>query len=138
MSEASNSAPAPEVDINDVFDDLLLTEERLAEESYEQGKEIGSQQGNVEAYHFGYHRGAEVGAELGFYYGVIKGLGEIVVPKAKSLAEEILKDIEEFPRFNDLEQDIVERLVKIRNRYKKLCALLKISAKFNKGNELSF
>ncbi|XP_065081601.1 protein LTO1 homolog [Ochlerotatus camptorhynchus] len=135
-----------EVDINDVFDDLLLVEERLSEESYQRGLQVGAEQGNVDAYHFGYHRGAEIGAELGFYYGVLcaqenstgKGTEETTPTKGYILLTELKKEIEEFPTFNDLEVDLLERLVKLRNKYKKLCVLLKISAKYPKPNELSF
>ncbi|XP_055534107.1 protein LTO1 homolog [Wyeomyia smithii] len=143
MTDESNSAKASaEVDINEVFDNLLLSEERLAEESFKQGVEVGTAEGNVDAYHFGYHRGAEIGSELGFYYGVI-GAQENdpceVSPKAKALLKELISEIEEFPKFNDLEVDFLARLLLIRNKYKKLCALLKISAKYQQSaNELSF
>lgn len=134
-----------EVDINDVFDDLLLVEERLSEESYQRGLQVGAEQGNVDAYHFGYHRGAEIGAELGFYYGVLCALeggcrkrSEETPTKGDILLTELKGEIDEFPKFNDLEVDLLERLMKIRNKYKKLCSLLKVSAKYPKPNELSF
>lgn len=139
----NETTPGTEVDINDVFDDLLLVEERLSEESYQRGLEAGAKQGNVDAYHFGYHRGAEIGAELGFYYGVICAQeggfeGGETPSKGELLLRELKKEIEEFPTFNDLEVDLLERLLKLRNKYKKLCVLLKISAKYTKPNELSF
>lgn len=129
-----------------MFDDLLLVEERLSEESYQRGLQVGAEQGNVDAYHFGYHRGAEIGAELGFYYGALcaqessgrKGTEETTPAKGDVLLAELKKEIEEFPTFNDLEVDLLERLVKLRNKYKKVCVLLKISAKYPKPNELSF
>nr|XP_019537632.2 protein LTO1 homolog [Aedes albopictus] len=135
--------PGTEVDINDVFDDLLLVEERLSDESYHRGLEAGAKQGNVDAYHFGYHRGAEIGAELGFYYGVVCAQEGCFVEggelsKSEVLLKELKKEIEEFPTYNDLEVDLLERLLKLRNKYKKLCVLLKISAKYTKPNELSF
>ncbi|XP_058840745.1 protein LTO1 homolog isoform X1 [Topomyia yanbarensis] len=145
MSEAeSKSKPLQqetEVDINDVFEDLLLVEERLTERSYQEGLQVGSQEGNVEAYHFGYHRGAEIGAELGFYYGVLcarESSAEGSSSKATALLQELKKEIEAFPKVNDLEIDILEKLLKLRNKYKKLCTLLKISAKYSRTNELSF
>lgn len=141
-STSHQSANEDDVDINDVFDNLLLAEEHLAEAGYQRGLAQGVREGNVDAYHFGYHRGAEVGAELGFYYGVICGQEsaskEGGSSKGKSLLKELKREIEEFPKFNDLEADIVEGLVKLRAKYKKLCALLKISAKYARPNELSF
>lgn len=131
-----------EVDINDVFDNLLLAEEKLAEESYQLGLATGTNEGNVEAYHFGYHRGAEIGAELGFYYGVLCAEGEQhqdgINSKAKQLLKELKQDIINFPTFNNLEVDILDKLLQIRNKYKRLCVLLKITATYSKPNELTF
>jgi hypothetical protein len=39
--------------INEVFEQILLSEERIAEESYKQGFEKGVSEGNLEAYHIG-------------------------------------------------------------------------------------
>lgn len=41
------------MDINDVFEQILLSEERIAEEGYKQGWEKGVSEGNLEAYHLG-------------------------------------------------------------------------------------
>jgi flagellar biosynthesis/type III secretory pathway protein FliH len=41
------------MDVNDAFDQILLSEERIAEESYKQGFEKGVSEGNLEAYHLG-------------------------------------------------------------------------------------
>lgn len=40
-------------DINDVFEQILLSEERISEESYKQGFSKGVSDGNLEAYHLG-------------------------------------------------------------------------------------
>ncbi|XP_055623915.1 protein LTO1 homolog [Toxorhynchites rutilus septentrionalis] len=138
---ARSDKKVAEVDINDVFEDLFLAEEKLSEESYQRGVAAGVLEGNVDAYHFGYHRGAEIGAELGFYYGVIcaqESNLEEPKTKAENLLREIKQQIEEFPITNDLEVDLLDKLLKLRNQYKKLCVLLKISAKYPKPNELSF
>lgn len=41
------------VDINDAFESILLSEERISEEGYRQGFEKGVTEGNLEAYHLG-------------------------------------------------------------------------------------
>jgi len=41
------------MDINDAFEQILLSEERIAEESYKKGFEKGVTEGNLEAYHIG-------------------------------------------------------------------------------------
>jgi hypothetical protein len=40
-------------DINDVFEQILLSEERISEEGYRQGFDRGVTEGNLEAYHLG-------------------------------------------------------------------------------------
>lgn len=40
-----------EMDVNDVFESILLSEERVSEEGYRKGFEIGVRDGNLEAYH---------------------------------------------------------------------------------------
>lgn len=44
------------MDINEVFDSILLSEEKISEEGYKQGFEKGVSEGNLEAYHLGKHR----------------------------------------------------------------------------------
>ena len=41
------------MDINDIFEQILLSEERIAEESYKKGFEKGVSEGNLKAYHIG-------------------------------------------------------------------------------------
>ena len=41
------------MDINDVFDQILLSEERISEEGYKLGFEKGVSEGNLQAYHLG-------------------------------------------------------------------------------------
>lgn len=41
------------MDINNVFDQILLSEERISEEGYKQGFKKGVTEGNLEAYHLG-------------------------------------------------------------------------------------
>lgn len=40
-------------DINDVFEQILLSEERIANEAYKQGFDKSVSEGNLEAYHLG-------------------------------------------------------------------------------------
>ena len=44
------------MDINDAFEQILLSEERIAEKSYKKGFEKGCTEGNLEAYHIGTKR----------------------------------------------------------------------------------
>lgn len=41
------------MDINEVFENILLSEEKISEEGYRKGFEIGVRDGNLQAYHLG-------------------------------------------------------------------------------------
>lgn len=53
MKNSPNDSVDVSVDINRVFDNILLSEERISEEGYKQGFEKGVSEGNLDAYHLG-------------------------------------------------------------------------------------
>lgn len=134
-SDSSSS----ERDINDIFDDILLTEENITKQSYADGFTEGSSAGNPEGYHLGYHRGAEIGAELGYYFGTAKVLRNIKsAEKVTKALELLIQYIELFPKTNDESVDIFESVDRIRAQFKKVCALLKINGKYPEADILNF
>lgn len=127
-------------DINDIFDDITFSEERITEEGYQKGVTDGQSIGNTDGYHLGYHRGAELGAELGYYYGVLKSHtnSEKNTERQQKSIDLVLKLITEFPRTNDEQADILGLADTIRAQYRKTCAILKINGKYPESDQLSF
>ncbi|XP_050096602.1 protein LTO1 homolog [Anopheles aquasalis] len=130
-------------DINDVFEDIFLTEERIVEESFHQGLEDGQQQESVvEAHDYGYKKGAEIGREIGFYQTVVSEIStqEEVTSNEKvaALLGEVQATLNKFPCENDPDVDLLHGLQQIRNKYRRLCALLKLPFKYVQTNDLSF
>lgn len=128
----------PDTDINDVFEDILFSEEKVIAEGYEKGFAIGSTEENIEGYHLGYHRGAEIGSELGYYQAFVEHYlndeqKSMLVDKVLKNLEILKQDIHEFPRSNVEGIDLFESIEKIRALYKKVCTQLKI--KFDYKNE---
>lgn len=113
-------------DINDLFDDIILTEERLAESSYKEGYTDGCAQGNEEGYRLGYAQGLQLGEELAEIFGRVVALQQQTkhTVKVKHCLEQLRECIEQFPRDNDPEADIVGAVEHIRTLNKKLLALL--------------
>ncbi|KAH8384595.1 hypothetical protein KR093_002180 [Drosophila rubida] len=112
-------------DINDLFDDILLTEETQARLGYEEGVQDGSAQGNQEGYQLGYAQGVQLGEELGCIYG------QVVAEQQLKHTEKVLRTlqqlrtlIEQFPRSNDHGADIIGSVELIRNTHRRLVALL--------------
>lgn len=149
------------MDINDVFENILLSEERISEEGYKLGFERGVSEGNLEAYHIGeniilgarqqrlktfnihvlgFHRGAEIGAELGFYLGVLENskIPSPINEKVSHLISQLKSIIESFPRVNCDTVDLFESLNTIRTQFKKLTSLLKIKVSYPEKSQLSF
>lgn len=141
---AGNSADnCEERDINDIFDDIALSEEKVSEEEYQRGYDEAAAAGNLEGYHLGYHRGAELGAELGYYDGVLRTY--LTTTNASPPPERAIKVIEtcmeliaHFPRANDEQCDILQLADNIRAQFRKACALLKINGRYPESDQLSF
>lgn len=126
-------------DINDIFDEIALSEERINAEGYQKGLADGKAVGNTDGYHLGYHRGAELGAELGYYYGVLKAhSSERNTERQQRSIDTVLKLIDDFPRTNDEQSDILGLADSIRAQYRKACAILKINGKYPETDQLSF
>ena len=51
--DKKNNESMADVNINDVFEQILLSEERIADEAYKQGFDKSVSEGNLEAYHLG-------------------------------------------------------------------------------------
>lgn len=138
----SGDAVNSERDINDVFDDIALSEERIKGEAYDEGFCAGELEGSVDGYHLGFHRGTDIGRELGYYNGILTGHNKTNQTthseRTVTAVETCLRLIDNYPRTNDEHVDIFEELEKIRSQYRKACALLKISSKYPEANKLSF
>lgn len=139
-SPAQTTSTVTNHDINDIFDEIALCEDRLNKESYQKGFEEGKSVGNTDGYHLGYHRGAELGAELGYYCGVLQTYSnsEQNTERQQKSIESVLKLIADFPQTNDEHADILGLADAIRAQYRKTCALLKINGKYPESDQLSF
>lgn len=138
MQEVNNKEIV-DSDINELFDNILLTEEIQEEEGFEEGYLEGKQGGNSEGYHLGYHRGAELGAELGYYLAVATKYTKITKSdKILTNLTNLIGLINSFPKTNDPEVDIIKSAENIRALFKKVCALLKIDGKFPGADKLTF
>ncbi|KAG5880586.1 hypothetical protein JTB14_002395 [Gonioctena quinquepunctata] len=133
-----------EKDINDVFSDILLSEEIAIDQAYEEGFSLGLQQENPEGYHLGYHRGAELGAEIGYYTGITEkylqyyGASDSGQEKIITSLKNLKKLLDTFPRQNIKDIDILELINVIRAKYKKICTQMKLDAQYSERNSLSF
>lgn len=125
-----------ELDINEVFDNIVLTEEKLSQKSYEEGFQEGIIQGNLEGYKLGYAKGVELGEELGNYYGLaLINLNSTKSEKIQKHLQLLIKRIDEFPKINDPEKDLIGEIQEIRTQFKKIKAMLKLQSPKKAINE---
>lgn len=127
------------LDVNEAFEKLLLAEEIAKDSGYSDGYEAGRTR-LVNGYHLGYHRASVLAAQLGFYAGVIEQY--LSKPqnskKAEILAKEVLEEIYKFPRHNDENVDIEQRLENIKFKYVRFCSLGKIHSAYPEAEKLDF
>ncbi|XP_017069485.1 LTO1 family protein C191.08 [Drosophila eugracilis] len=116
---------SPSRDINELFDDIVLTEEKEARLGYEEGLKDGQEQGNEEGYKLGYAQGVSLGEELGRIFGQVVAQQQLQhTDKVRRSLQQIRSLIEEFPRTNDPQADIVGAVQEIRSSQRRLRALL--------------
>ncbi|XP_057322278.1 uncharacterized protein LOC130665747 [Microplitis mediator] len=127
------------IDVNEVFENLLLAEDIAEKTGFEKGVEAGKSQ-LLKGYHLGYHRASVLAAQLGYYSGIVeyclneKSLSSKAIEQAKKLKDEI----KQFPKTNDETFDIIKHSEDIKFKFTKLCSLAKINAAYPEAEKLDF
>lgn len=118
-----------EPDVNDAFESIAFSEERIANAAFEEGFKKGTADGLAEGYHLGYHRSAELGFEIGMYRGLLSSLNHSEVsPRITAVAEKLASAINLIPETNQSDCDILGNLDSARASFKQLVSLLKLPA----------
>ncbi|CAD7011951.1 oral cancer-overexpressed protein 1 homolog [Ceratitis capitata] len=111
----------PEPDFNSLLDNIVLAEENLNREGYEEGLEEGRARGIKEGYQLGYAQGVQLGAELGEIYAlVVYQQTKAHSEKIQRALQQLRKSIDDFPRDNNPEADIIGAVESIRNQFKRV------------------
>ncbi|XP_025945112.1 oral cancer-overexpressed protein 1 isoform X2 [Apteryx rowi] len=119
MAAAASSA--------DMFDDIVMAEERFHGEGYQEGYAEGSHIGVVEGRRYGSLHGAKIGSEVGCYLGFAltwqcllhKCTDEKNSKKTKVL-DSLIGMIRKFPYEDPTYDKLQEDLEKIRGKFKQL------------------
>ncbi|XP_069865829.1 protein LTO1 homolog isoform X1 [Dipodomys merriami] len=132
----------------DMFDAIVMADERFHGEGYREGYEEGSTLGRIEGRQYGTVHGARVGSEIGCYQGFAlawkcllhSGSAGRDSRKVK-VAEALIGMIENFPYEDATYDKLHEDLDSIRGKFKQLCSLLNVQPDFKittEGSGLSF
>ncbi|XP_022079139.1 oral cancer-overexpressed protein 1 homolog [Acanthaster planci] len=121
----------------DIFDDVVMAEERFQEEGYREGFAAGKRAGEQEGFKMGQIKGREIGSEYGFYLGFVAmwlwlvkedaGLARAKTVKALEtlhamLASFKVEDVTSESYWDDFRQ--------IRDKFKQVVSLLGIKLDF--------
>ncbi|XP_069479548.1 protein LTO1 homolog isoform X1 [Ambystoma mexicanum] len=135
---------------DDIFDSIVMAEERFHGEGYEEGYSEGVHAGVNEGHQYGVLNGSKTGSEIGFYLGFAltwKSLLNTCTNEDDKLGKklkalDILEGmISEFPWDDATNDKLQENLDKVRGKFKQVCSLLNIQPDFmvaKDGSGLSF
>ncbi|XP_023675543.1 protein LTO1 homolog [Paramormyrops kingsleyae] len=122
----------------DMFDVILLADDRFHVEGYREGYEEGTRQGLTEGRNHGGTHGAKLSLEMSFYYGfaltwkcLLQNSTEVNTHRKKlKTLETLLALLQSFPyddaQYENLQQDIT----KTRAKFRQVCSLLNVLTDF--------
>ncbi|XP_068834388.1 protein LTO1 homolog isoform X1 [Capricornis sumatraensis] len=132
----------------DMFDAVVMADERFHGEGYREGYEEGSSLGMIEGRRHGTLHGAKVGSEIGCYQGfafawrgLLHGCATERDSKKMKVLEALIGMIQKFPYDDPTYDKLHEDLDRIRGKFKQLCSLLNVQPDFKisaEGSGLSF
>ncbi|XP_037945108.1 protein LTO1 homolog [Teleopsis dalmanni] len=118
-----------ERDINDIFDDIALVENNIANKSYHVGFEEGLTEGTKEGHALGYAHGIALGEEIGDMYGfVVAQLQFQHTSKIKRSLEHLRHAIDDFISNIDVNIDNKTALEQIRVQFRRLQVMSEIKS----------
>ena len=122
-----------DLDINSVFDDIVLSEEKCVDRGFAEGYKEGQSRGRREGAELGRQQGQLIGTEIGFYLGFLAQFRPVYSEQTDKKSEKIKSALDkldrlcgEFPRYNTSE-GFEDKLEEIRAKFRLVCSLLKIS-----------
>ncbi|XP_005384306.1 PREDICTED: oral cancer-overexpressed protein 1 isoform X2 [Chinchilla lanigera] len=120
----------------DMFDAIVMADERFHGEGYQEGYEEGSSLGIIEGRQYGTLHGARIGSEIGCYQGfalvwkcLLHSCASDKDRKMKVL-ESLIGMIQKFPYDDPTYDKLHEDLDKIRGKFKQFCSLLNVQPDF--------
>nr|XP_019611227.1 PREDICTED: oral cancer-overexpressed protein 1 isoform X1 [Rhinolophus sinicus] len=132
----------------DLFDAIVMADDRFHGEGYQEGYEEGSSLGIIEGRQHGALHGAKIGSEIGCYQGfafawrcLLHGRATEKDSKKLKVLESLIGMIQKFPYDDPTYAKLHDDLDRIRGRFKQLCSLLNVQPDFKisvEGSGLSF
>nr|XP_011433839.3 protein LTO1 homolog [Crassostrea gigas]XP_034332594.1 protein LTO1 homolog [Crassostrea gigas] len=132
---------------DDIFHDIVMSEERFHQEGFSAGLNVGRQTGSQEGWKLGWQQGSAIGSEIGFY----SGFCGILLEKLKDVDNKqrvckvlqgILATLDDLPLTDPTNQELFDKLEMVRAKVKQVNSLLSINLEFHSkkqgAKEMSF
>ncbi|KAJ8416199.1 hypothetical protein AAFF_G00382210 [Aldrovandia affinis] len=121
----------------DLFDCILMADNRFHCEAYQEGFRDGTHHGLHEGKNHGATHGAKLSAELSFYYGfaftwkcLLQNNTDAKSRKRLKILESLTKFIQGFPQNDPQYGKLQEDVEKVRAMFRQICSMLNVSADF--------
>ncbi|XP_048886075.1 protein LTO1 homolog [Brienomyrus brachyistius] len=121
----------------DMFDVILLADDRFHIEGYREGYEEGTRQGLTEGRNHGGSHGAKLSLEVSFYYGfaltwkcLLQNSTEVKTQKKLKTLETLLALLQSFPYDDAQYENLQEDITKTRAKFRQVCSLLNVLTDF--------
>ncbi|KAG9267103.1 protein LTO1 homolog [Astyanax mexicanus] len=121
----------------DLFDSILMADNRFHIEGYREGFEEGTRQGMIEGRNHGMLHGAKLSAEVCFYHGfalawkcLLQNSEDVKARKRLKAVESLVGLIQKFPYEDPEYENLQEDMEKVRAKFRQVCSLLNVAADF--------
>ncbi|XP_006642707.2 protein LTO1 homolog [Lepisosteus oculatus] len=134
---------------DNLFDSILMADNRFHNEGYQEGFEEGVRVGLAEGRSHGAAHGAKVATEVSFYYGfaltwkcLLQNSTDARASKRLKTVESLIGLIQRFPHDDPSYENLQEDMERVRAKFRQTCSLLNVPVDFrdyvNGSHGLSF
>ncbi|XP_038071516.1 protein LTO1 homolog [Patiria miniata] len=132
MAELTGATPD-----EDIFDSIVMAEERFHEEGFSEGFAAGKIAGDQEGFKMGQVKGRQIGSEYGFYLGFVATWLQLVKEDPGLAKKNVVKTLDALNamlasfKVNDINNESYwDDLKKIRDKFKQVASLLGVKLDF--------
>ncbi|XP_071329070.1 protein LTO1 homolog [Trachinotus anak] len=122
---------------DDLFDSILLADERFRGEGYQEGFERGTRRGLQDGRRHGASHGAKLSTEISFYHGfaitwkcLLQNNTDVKSRKRLKALEALLGLIQNSPHDDPQSAQLEEDMDKLRAKFRQVCSMLNIPTDF--------